>query len=367
MKDRKIIHIDMDAFYAAIEQLDFPELRGKPIAVGGNAERGVVATASYEARKYGVKSAMSSKIALKKCPELIFVKPRFYRYQEISQAIHAIFRRYTDVIEPLSMDEAFLDVTDNKTDISSATFIAQSIKNDIRNELNLVASAGVSFNKFLAKLASDQDKPDGLFVIQSKEAQAYLDKLPVDRFFGVGKVTAEKLKDIGVTTGKDLRALNAEFMHSQFGKLGSFLFNVARGIDHREVKPERVRKSIAVENTFDADIEDMASLNMASNTILNRLWERYEKHGIQAKTLSVKVKFNDFKIMTRSHTISEGIHTKEEMVSHAKKLFMQIWPLQRPVRLMGYQFSNFLNEEEVQEEKIPLIRPGVSVQLTFDF
>ena len=228
---RKIIHVDMDAFYASVEQLDNPELKGLPVAVGGSAERGVIAAASYEARKFGVKSAMSSKIAAKMCPNLIFVRPNFKRYKEVSKHIHEIFHRYTDVIEPLALDEAYLDVTENKIGMPSATFIAQSIKTDIYNELNLVASAGVSYNKFLAKLASDQDKPNGLFVIQPGEGEDYMDQLPIERFFGVGKVTADKMRQMGIFKGKDLKQYSQEDLVKYFGKSGTFLYHVCRGVD----------------------------------------------------------------------------------------------------------------------------------------
>lgn len=356
MNFRKIIHIDMDAFFASVEQLDRPELRGKPIAVGGNAERGVIAAASYEARKFGVKSAMSSKIAAKKCPQLIFVRPRFERYKEISTAIHEIFQRYTDDIEPLSLDEAFLDVTFNKVDSKSATFIAQSIKNDIRNELNLIASAGVSYNKFLAKMASDQDKPDGLFVIKPKDGIAFIDSLPIERFFGVGKVTAEKMHDLGITNGKELRNFSLEFLMDHFGKSGNYFYNVARGIDNRTVESDRERKSIAVESTFETDIFESTKFRLQAEAILERLWVRYQKFGQPGKTLTIKLKYNDFTQITRSQTKNAKFIMKNALEETGKSLIEQVLPLPKPIRLIGFQVSGF--QQEFEEN---------AVQMTLDF
>jgi DNA polymerase IV len=344
MEIRKIIHVDMDAFYASVEQLDNPDLRGKPVAVGGNAERGVIAAASYEARKFGIKSAMSSKMAAKICPELIFVRPNFKRYKEVSKDIHKIFRRYTDVIEPLALDEAFLDVTENKVDMKSATFIAQSIKSDIFRELNLVASAGVSYNKFLAKLASDQDKPNGLFVIQPEEAQAYMDKLPVSRFFGVGKVTAEKMHELLIFYGKDLKRFSVEELQSYFGKGGSFLYDICRGIDNRIVESDRKRKSIAAENTFINDVFDATNFRNLAQEIIEILWTRYEKHDKRGRSLSIKVKYFDFSQITRSTTSTSEITTYVQLEKLAHKLIEQVLPLDKAVRLIGFQLSGFKDE-----------------------
>lgn len=350
MELRKIIHIDMDAFYASVEQLDFPEYRDKPIAVGGNADRGVIAAASYEARKFGVKSAMSSKIAAKRCPDLIFVRPRFARYSEISKEIRKIFQRYTDMIEPLSLDEAFLDVTENKLNQKSATFIAQSIKNDIKNELNLIASAGVSYNKFLAKMASDEDKPDGLFVIEPKDALTFLNTLPISRFFGIGKVTADKMMELGVVNGKILRTLSKEFLIQQFGKSGAYYYNICRGIDHRSVQSYRERKSIACESTFFDDIHKKEEVLKKAQKIAEELWTRYEKFNKPAKTLSLKLKYFDFTISSKSMTEVKGFISKEEVLQACEKLILASLPLQKPIRLLGYQLSNFLNEEEKKIE-----------------
>lgn len=354
---RKIIHIDMDAFFASVEQLDDASLRGKPIAVGGNADRGVIAAASYEARVFGVKSAMSSKIAAKRCPSLIFVRPRFERYKEISTQIQTIFSRYTDEIEPLSLDEAYLDVTFNKIRLSSATFIAQSIKNDIKNELGLVASAGVSYNKFLAKMASDQDKPDGLFVIQPKDALSFIDRLPIERFFGVGKVTAHKMRELGVTNGLELRNLSLEELHHHFGKSGSYFYQVCRGEDQRLVESHRERKSIAVETTFENDIFDVFSFRVEAEKIANKLWERYQRFGQLAKTVNIKVKFNDFTQITRSQTLLQPIDQVKLLKKSTAFLTEQVLPLQLPARLIGFQISNFVSDEKSDD----------SAQLTMGF
>lgn len=345
---RKIIHIDMDAFYASVEQLDNPELLGKPVAVGGTRERGVIAAASYEARKFGVKSAMNSQMAVKLCPELIFVKPNFPRYKEISSQIHEIFHRYTDVIEPLALDEAFLDVTENKMQMSSATFIAQSIKTDIRTELGLVASAGVSYSKFLAKLASDQDKPNGLFVITPEDAQSYINNLPIERFFGVGKVTAERMHELQIYKGKDLKGFSLEQLTQHFGKAGQFLHDICRGIDNRPVVPDRERKSIAAETTFRTDIFDRNSFLAESEKMQALLWTRYERFGKTGRTLTLKVKFNDFSVRSRSKTWPDGIRTQTQLKEIAEELHELLLPLENPIRLLGFQISGFSEEEAKQ-------------------
>jgi DNA polymerase-4 len=345
---RKIIHIDMDAFYASVEQLDNPDLLGKPVAVGGTRERGVIAAASYEARKFGVKSAMNSQTAVKLCPDLIFVKPNFARYKEISQHIHTIFHRYTDLIEPLALDEAFLDVTDNKLQMNSATFIAQSIKTDIKTELGLVASAGVSYSKFLAKLASDQDKPNGLFVITPEEAQAYVNELPIERFFGVGKVTADRMHELQIYKGKDLKGFSLEQLTQHFGKAGKFLFDICRGIDNRPVVPDRERKSIAAETTLHNDIFDTNGFLDLSERMLQSVWERYQRSGKLGKSLTLKVKYSDFSVRNRSKTLPEGIKTIEQLKLLADELTVQFTPLELPIRLLGYQISGFIEGEPEQ-------------------
>lgn len=345
MEFRKIIHIDMDAFFASVEQLDFPEYRNKPLAVGGNAQRGVIAAASYEARKFNVKSAMSSKVAAKLCPDLIFARPRFERYKEVSQEIHKIFQRYTDKIEPLSMDEAFLDVTENKIGSTSATIIAQSIKNDIKSELNLVASAGVSYNKFLAKMASDQEKPNGLFVIEPQDAEAFIFSLPINRFFGVGKVTADKMHELGIPTGKQLYQKSLEFLVTHFGKSGKYFYNVARGKDNREVESYRERKSIATEHTIFDEIFDQTSFRNEAEKIILSLWKRYLKSQKKAKTLTLKLKYNDFTISTKSQSYEQYFNDFEQLQEAAQHLSDFVLPLKQPIRLIGFQLSNFSKEE----------------------
>lgn len=347
---RKIIHIDMDAFFASVEQLDNPKLRGKAIAVGGNKDRGVIAAASYEARKYGVKSAMSSKIAARMCPELIFVKPNFERYKEVSQQINAIFHRFTNLVEPLSLDEAFLDVTENFIKMPSATFIAQTIKTEILNEVGLIASAGVSYNKFLAKLASDQDKPNGLFVIAPDEAQRYIDEMPIHRFYGVGTVMADKMHELQIYKGKDLKRFTIDQLTHFFGKTGNYLFQICRGVDERPVVADRLRKSIAVEKTLNQDIFDSVSFYSQTEGVMNSVWERYNRIEKRGKTITLKVKFGDFTISNRSKTSLLNIHSKDQLVEITNELMSKFIPLEKPVRLIGIQISNFNEESYVQTE-----------------
>lgn len=350
---RKIIHIDMDAFYASVEQLDNPELSGKPIAVGGTRERGVIAAASYEARKFGVKSAMNSQTAVKLCPDLIFVKPNFSRYKEVSKQIHEIFHRYTDIIEPLALDEAYLDVTENKQKMPSATFIAQSVKTDIQSEIGLIASAGVSYNKFLAKLASDQDKPNGLFVITPEDSQKYIDELQIERFHGIGKVTADRMHELQIYKGKDLKGFTLEQLNQYFGKMGNFLFEISRGIDNRSVVHDRERKSIAAENTFEHDIFDSTTFYKEAESILQTLWIRYERFNKIGKTLTLKIKTKDFTVKNRSRTIPEGITNREMIKKVSEELIAQFVPLENPVRLIGFQISGF-RDLEISQLKLEI-------------
>jgi DNA polymerase IV len=345
---RKIIHIDMDAFFASVAQLDNPELIGKPVAVGGNEDRGVISAASYEARKFGVKSAMSSKIAARMCPDLIFVPHSFQRYKEISLKMREIFYRYTDLVEPLSFDEAFLDVTSNKLNIPSATFIAQSIRNDIRNELGLTASAGVSYNKFLAKIASDQDKPDGLFLITEENVQQVLDNLSVGRFFGVGKVMEERLHELHIRKGKDLRGFSIKELQQYFGRSAQYLYEICRGIDERSVNPDGERKSMAIESTFDHDIFDTTGFQMEAERILTGLWERYQRYEKKGRSLTLKVKYNDFSVKNKSRTQMESIESFSELEVMARPLIDGFLPLENPVRLIGFQISGFNREEQTQ-------------------
>ncbi|MCT4643705.1 MAG: DNA polymerase IV [Carboxylicivirga sp.] len=349
---RKIIHIDMDAFFASVEQRDFPELRGKPVVVGGNSERGVIAAASYEARKFGVKSAMSSKVALRRCPHLIFQKHRFEVYKEVSQQIRAIFYEYTDLVEPLSLDEAFLDVTDNKKGIESATQVAREIKQKIYEQTHLTASAGVSANKFLAKVASDQRKPNGMYIIKPKDVKAFVEQLPIEKFFGVGKKTAEKMHLLDIHKGKDLLRFDLTRMVHHFGKAGQYFFDIARGIDERPVRPHRERKSVGIENTFSKDLRDQQQIEMEIDRLKEGLLKRLSKSGKSGKTLTLKVKFDNFEQITRSKTVAQQIN--EYSLNNLSKDLLHEAPLNRPIRLLGLTISNFKEEASNVAEAIQL-------------
>jgi DNA polymerase-4 len=353
---RKIIHVDMDAFYASVEQLDNPDLVGKPVAVGGNKERGVVAAASYEARKYGVRSAMSGKMAVLKCPHLIFVRPRFERYKEISNQIREIFFEYTDLVEPLSLDEAFLDVTENKFQSPSATLLAKEIREKIKSKTGLNASAGISYNKFLAKTASDINKPNGQAVILPKEAEAFLEKLPIEKFFGIGKVTAEKMKKFGIHQGKDLKAYSLQFLTKKFGKSGLHFYNIVRGIHMSEVQPNRERKSISAENTFEKDLPTQAEWEDALKGVFEDLMRRIDKTGIKGRTITLKIKYKDFTLQTRSKSFDQ-YPDKEKIWGTVLELLNQE-RLAVAVRLFGIGISNL----NLLEEKIYFGK-----QLWFDF
>ena len=353
---RKIIHVDMDAFFASVEQLDNPDLKGKPIAVGGSEARGVVAAASYEARKFGVKSAMSGVLAKQKCPDLIFVKPNFSRYKEISHQIREIFYDYTDLVEPLSLDEAYLDVTENKVGNPSASLIAQEIRNRIFNELNLTASAGISINKFIAKVASDINKPNGQKTINPEEVISFLENLPVNQFYGVGKVTASKMYNLGIFTGNDLKQKSLEELANLFGKSGAHYYNIVRGIHNSEVKPDRIRKSVGAETTFFENISSEIFMIQKLEKIADELEKRMKKSDTKGKTVTLKIKYSDFTLQTRSKTIDEFIQQKKEFFPIVKELLYQE-KLKNSVRLLGISFAN-LNTEK----KTP-----IWVQLKFDF
>ena len=355
-QQRKIIHVDMDAFYASVEQLDDPKLRGKPVAVGGGGKRGVVAAASYEARKFGVKSAMSGILAEKKCPHLIFVRPRFERYKEISSKIREIFYDYTDLVEPLSLDEAYLDVTENKKGNPSASLIAQEIRDRIFNELELRASAGISINKFIAKVASDINKPNGQKTINPEEVIPFLETLSVNKFYGVGKVTAAKMHNLGIFTGLDLKNKTEEELTQLFGKSGSFYYNIVRGIHNSKVKPNRIRKSIAAERTFFDNISSEIFMLEKLNKIAEELERRMIKSETKGKTITLKIKYSDFTQQTRSKTIQEFIQKKEEFMPIVKELLYQE-KLKESVRLLGISFSNLDTEK----------KEPVWVQLKLDF
>jgi DNA polymerase IV len=336
--NRKIIHVDMDAFYASVEQLDRPDLRGKPVAVGGSRDRGVVAAASYEARAFGIKSAMPSKIAAAKCPLLIFVKPRFDRYKELSHQIREIFFEYTDLVEPLSLDEAFLDVTKNKVNNPSATLIAREIRQKIKERLGLNASAGVSYNKFLAKVASDINKPNGMAVITPDQAAEFLEKLPIHRFFGIGKVTAEKMKMYGINTGRELKDQSLEFLAQHFGKSGRHYYHIVRGMHESEVKPNRQRKSLSAETTFNQDIIDQTEVIQALEKIHEELVLRMEKSGITGRTVTLKLKYQDFTQQTRSKSTTSFLD-KNDIWKISEELLLQE-NLKSPIRLLGIGISN---------------------------
>ena len=343
---RKIIHVDMDAFYASIEQRDNPNLRGKPLAVGYSAERGVVAAASYEARKYGVRSAMPSKTALARCPQLLFTPARFEVYREVSLQIRQIFLSFTDLVEPLSLDEAYLDVTENRYGVASATKIAKEIKRRIYKATGLTASAGVSVNKFLAKIASDYDKPDGLYVIAPEEAECFVEGLKIEQFWGVGHVTAEKMHALGIHTGADLKKFGEADLVRYFGKAGHTYYLNARAIDEREVEPDRERKSIGAETTFSQDIDDRSELSRIIGEIAEEVWARTTKRGIFGRTVTLKVKYEDFELITRRKTLLAPIAEFEQFVGAAGELLGLISTDRKKIRLIGLILSGLQDASE---------------------
>ena len=342
---RKVIHVDMDAFYASVEQRDEPSLRGKPVAVGGSSGRGVVAAASYEARVFGVRSAMPSARAAKLCPDLVFRKPRFEGYKEVSRQIRAIFLDYTPHVEPLSLDEAYLDVTDDVRGIGSATRIAELIRKRIRADTGLTASAGVSYNKFLAKIASDQNKPDGLCVIRPGEGATFVASLPVRRFHGIGPRGAEKMAALGIETGGDLRDKSLAFLRTNFGSLADYLYRAARAIDLRQVKADRPRKSVGGERTFERDISSGSALRETLERIIEIVWERIERSGASGRTVTLKMKFNDFTPLTRARSLPRPVASKAEFADVARGLLDSQLPLAKPIRLMGLTLSALEGEE----------------------
>ena len=353
---RKIIHVDMDAFYASIEQRDNPHLRGKPLAVGFSAQRGVVAAASYEARKYGVRSAMPSKTALARCPHLLFTPARFDVYREVSLQIRRIFLSFTDLVEPLSLDEAYLDVTENHYGVTSATRIAREIKRRIRQATGLTASAGVSVNKFLAKIASDYDKPDGLYVIKPEDAEAFVEGLKIEQFWGVGRVTAEKMHSLGIHTGADLKQFGEADLVRYFGKAGHTYYQNARAIDERTVEPDRERKSIGAETTFSEDVGDRAELSRILGEIAEEVWARTTKRGIFGRTVTLKIKYEDFELITRRRTLLTPVSEFGQLVSVAGELLGLIGTDHKKIRLIGLILSS------LQDASEPLFR-----QLEIDY
>ena len=360
---RKIIHIDMDAFYASVEQMDNPLLRGKPLAVGGNEVRGVVSAASYEARKFGVRSAMSGIQAKKLCPEIIFVPPRFDRYKEISRKIRKIFFDYTDLVEPLSLDEAYLDVTENKKNIPSATLLAQEIRKRIYEEVGLTASAGISVNKFVAKIASDYHKPNGQKTVNPDEVGLFLEQLDIKKFYGIGKVTAEKMYQLGIFTGYDLKQKPLEFLEKHFNNSAQYYYQISRGIHNSAVKPNRTIKSVGAERTFLSNLSSEVFLEEKIISIANELEKRLQKSKIAGKTITLKLKYSDFSLQTRSKTLPYYISDKNLIIDVAKELLYQE-RLKNSVRLLGLSLHNLNNQEKKNEAPK---QKSISVQLQFDF
>ncbi|MEZ4993031.1 MAG: DNA polymerase IV [Saprospiraceae bacterium] len=354
--DRKIIHIDMDAFYASVEQRDDPRLRGRPIAVGGAGNRGVVASASYEARKYGVRSAMPSLTARRLCPELVFVKSRFDVYREVSGQIRDIFHQFTDLVEPLSLDEAYLDVTDNKIDMPSATIVAEKIRRLILEQTQLTASAGVSFNKFLAKIASDINKPNGIKVITPEEALAFLEQLPIAKFHGIGKVTARKMNDMSIFTGADLKKWSEIDLIKRFGKAGRHYYRIVRADDRREVNPNRIRKSIGAERTYREDLTDIVAMKEKLTYLAGVVYAYMEKANNYGRTITLKIKSSDFKIITRSRSFQQEIRELEDLERVTHELLDSNRDEIGAVRLLGVAVSNLMREHD-----------GLGIQLEFDF
>jgi DNA polymerase-4 len=347
---RKIIHVDMDAFFASVEQRDNPELQDKPVAVGGAGGRGVVAVASYEARKFGVRSAMPSVTAQRLCPDLIFVRPRFDAYKEASRQIRRVFEHYTAIIEPLSLDEAYLDVTEDRLGFGSATRIATLIRQEIRAKTRLTASAGVSYNKFLAKLASDQNKPDGLCVIRPGEGAAFVAGLPIRRFHGVGPKAEEKMQRLGIATGADLAGKDIAFLRQHFGSMADYLYRAARGIDLRAVAAHLVRKSVGGERTFSEDIGSGVALRETLENIIAIVWERIENADARGRTVTLKLKFTDFRIMTRAASLPGFVSGRDEFARIARALLEAELPLAQPIRLMGLTLGNL---EGAEDERPP--------------
>ncbi|MEO6348438.1 MAG: DNA polymerase IV [Aquaticitalea sp.] len=362
---RKIIHIDMDAFYASVEQMDNPELKGKPLAVGGSEKRGVVAAASYEARKFGVRSAMSGVQAKRNCPDLLFVPPRFERYKEISKNIRKIFYDYTDLVEPLSLDEAYLDVTENKKGNPSASLIAKEIRERILKEVGLTSSAGISINKFVAKIASDFNKPNGQKTVNPENVLDFMEALDIRKFYGVGKVTAEKMYQLGIFTGTDLKSKSIEYLDIHFGKSGNFYYDIVRGVHHSEVKPNRIRKSLAAEHTFNENLSSEIFMLEKLDKIAKEVAKRLDSSKVAGKTVTLKIKYSDFTLQTRSKTLPYFISDKQVILETAKDLLYQE-KMTNSVRLLGISMSN-LNTEDSKKPTSETIAKLVSVQLNFEF
>ncbi|WP_221899163.1 DNA polymerase IV [Hymenobacter sp. S2-20-2] len=351
---RKIIHLDMDAFYASVEQRDNPALRGRPVAVGGSRQRGVVAAASYEARAFGVRSAMPSVTALRKCPELVFVKPRFEVYKEVSRQIRAIFAEYTPLIEPLSLDEAYLDVTENLKGLPLATQVAREIRAEILEKTQLTASAGISYNKFLAKLASDYRKPNGQFVIRPEQGLAFVEQLRMGEFHGIGPATAARLNQLGIFTGLELRQQTETFLRQHFGKAGSYYYHIARAIDDRPVVPDRVRKSVGSETTFAEDLTEEAQLLAGLQPCLDSVWAYCGRAGLLGRTLTLKIKYADFQQITRSRTMLAPLASLAALEQLSRELVAGCLPLPKGVRLVGASLSNLETTEDSVGKQLTL-------------
>ena len=347
-KVRKIIHVDMDAFYASVEQRDNPDLRGKPVAVGGSRERGVVAAASYEARKFGVRSAMPSVTAKRQCPDLIFVTPRFEVYKAVSQQVRQIFAEHTPIIEPLSLDEAYLDVTENLQNIPLARDVALAIRAKIKEVTGLNASAGISYNKFLAKLASDHRKPNGQYVITPEMGPAFVEALPVSKFHGIGPATSARMNSLGLHTGLDMRNQTLEFMQANFGKAGAYYYWISRGVDDREVRANRIRKSVGAENTFSTDLTEFDAMVVELQPLIDKVWRHCEDKRTPGRTVTLKVKFADFELISRSRTVA-GAVTRSELETLSTELLKALFPLEKAVRLLGVSISGFVDDDEPRQ------------------
>jgi DNA polymerase-4 len=352
---RKVIHVDMDAFYASVEQRDNPSLRGRPVAVGGSKARGVVAAASYEARTFGVKSAMPSVTASRRCPDLVFVSPRFDVYQAVSRQIRAIFADYTDLIEPLSLDEAYLDVTRDIRELGSARAIAEEIRARIKADTGLTASAGVSYNKFIAKLASDQNKPDGLCVIPPHKGAAFVASLPVRRFHGVGPVTAAKMERLGIMTGADLRAQPIDMLRANFRSSADYLFNAARGVDNRPVRVNRASKSVGAERTFDRDYSDREDLVAQLDRVADAAWARIDRHHVRGRTVTLKMRYSDFRTITRARSFSAPVANKAAFLAAGIGLLETQLPVDSGIRLLGLTLSSISDEDEIETVEQPAL------------
>jgi DNA polymerase-4 len=349
-RQRKIIHVDMDAFYASVEQRDNLELRGMPVPVGSSRERGVVAAASYEARKFGVRSAMPSVTAKRQCPDLIFVKPRFEVYKAVSQQIRGIFAEHTAIMEPLSLDEAYLDVTENLRGISLARDVALAIRSKIKEVTGLNASAGISYNKFLAKLASDHRKPNGQYVITPEMGLAFVENLPVGKFHGIGLATGTKMNALGLYTGLDMRNQSLEFMQANFGKAGSYYYWISRGVDNREVRADRIRKSVGAENTFSTDLTDFDAMVVELEPLIDKVWQYCEGTGNRGRTVTLKMKFNDFEIITRSRSVPAAVSSRRDLERLSIALLQNEMPVPKPVRLLGVSLSALQRVDDAEPQ-----------------